>query len=337
MRFKSEKKQNSNTDTKLYITLAYCHERISMSFSHYFLVVVFTFIFLVSINFSIAFEMKTNSGSSFIKLKQAKELISRAISLGAPAYNAGNIAECARVYTETAKEISSLVPESFQTKLLSEVNYKEIDKKTMNFDEKAWALRRLFDSIVDYQLPIVPQKTTTTNDTNNLSFEPFSSQQLPNSPIEVMDNVMGGVSEGGWIETTNTFFGRTSLENNGGFASLRWRFPTVQNWSYAKGIYLKGLKHSNQQQHTFRMILKDTTCAQVRLSNFKTVFANPMSSDEPLLIPFEAFDQMEQMGNALVGAPAFNPSGVTEIGIMAIKPTVVGEFQLEFSEWGLYV
>ena len=33
-------------------------------------------------------QMKTNSGSSFIQLKQAKELISRAISLGAPAYNA---------------------------------------------------------------------------------------------------------------------------------------------------------------------------------------------------------------------------------------------------------
>ena len=111
----------------------------------------------------------------------------------------------------------------------------------------------------------------------------------------------------------------------------------MQNWSYAKGIYFKGLKHSNPEEHTYRIILKDTTFEQIRLSNFKTAFANPLSTNEPLLIPFEEFDQMEQMGNALVGSPAFNPSGVTEIGIMAIKPTVIGEFQLEFSEWGLYM
>ena len=277
-------------------------------------------------------ETSSNNEKSLMNLKRAKELISKAISLGAPAYNAGNKAKCAEVYTETAKEISSMVPATLQKKLLLEVD--DSSSSIIDHDAKAWALRRIFDSIVEYQMPIVPQ--TDYDDTTH-TFEPFSSTQLPNKPLGVMDNVMGGVSEGGWIEKSNTFFGRTSLQNNGGFASLRWRFPTVQNWSYAKGIYIKGLKHSNPEEHTYRIILKDTACEQIRLSNFKTVFANPMSANEPLLIPFEAFDQMEQMGNALVGAPAFNPSGVTEIGIMAIKPTVVGEFQLEFSEWGLYM
>ena len=93
-----------------------------------------------------------------------------------------------------------------------------------------------------------------------------------------------------------------------------------------------------EAQHTFRIILKDDNCERVRLANYKVVFANPdQIQDQPLLIPFTAFDQMEQMGNSLVGSPPFNPMGVTEIGIMAIKPTVVGEFQLEFEEWGLYV
>eukprot|EP00970_Alexandrium_tamarense_P004526 scaffold759_cov290-Alexandrium_tamarense.AAC.62 len=32
---------------------------------------------------------------------------------------------------------------------------------------------------------------------------------------------------------------------------------------------------------------------------------------------------MEQMGTPMVGSPSFNPSAVTEIGIMAIKPSVV--------------
>jgi len=111
----------------------------------------------------------------------------------------------------------------------------------------------------------------------------------------------------------------------------------VQNWSYAKGIYIKGLKHSNAGEHTFRIILKDAACEQVQLANFKAVFANPEQADEPLIMPFSVFNQMEQMGRAVNGLPAVNPLAITEIGIMAIKPTVVGEFQLEFSEWGLYM
>ena len=93
------------------------------------------------------------------------------------------------------------------------------------------------------------------------------------------------------------------------------------------------------------MILKDGTCERIRLTNFKAVFANPSSSTEksdntgsvdPICIPFAEVGDMEQMGNTMVGAPPFNPSAVTEIGIMAIKPTVVGEFEIEILDWGLY-
>jgi hypothetical protein len=45
---------------------------------------------------------------------------------------------------------------------------------------------------------------------------------------------------------------------------------------------------------------------------------------------------MEQMGRAMEGSRALDPRAVTEIGLMAIKPTVVGDFRLEFLEWGLY-
>ncbi|KAL7546029.1 hypothetical protein ACHAWF_009374 [Thalassiosira exigua] len=263
-------------------------------------------------------------------LAEAKARISRAISIGAPAYNAGDIEKCASVYRDTAKEIAPMLPATFQTKLLREA---EEDGTNANHDAKAWALRRIFDSIVEYQLPFAPGDVAS----QDVSFEPFAISQLGGEPAAVMDSVMGGISRGGWIAKTNTFYGETSLANNGGFASLRWRFPNVQNWSYAKGIYLKGLRHSNAEEHTFRMILKDATCERVRLANFKAVFANPRRDERPVLVPFTAFDQMEQMGRALVGSPAFDPNQVTEIGLMAIKPTVVGEFQLEFSEWGLYV
>ena len=104
-------------------------------------------------------------------------------------------------------------------------------------------------------------------------------------------------------------------------ASLRWRLNTIQNWSYtyeyAKGIYLK--------VHTFRIIFKDTTtCEQIRGANFKKVFSNPNQVDEPIMIPFQVFDQM---GRQLHGS-LFNRGTVTELGLMSIKPSVVGELEL---------
>ena len=265
-------------------------------------------------------------------LNRAKQRIAQAISAGAPAYNAGDIKKCATVYEDTAKEIARLLPSALQTQLLQEVGEDESNTDDTNYDAKAWALRRVFDSIIDYQLPLVPQDVSD----ENITFEPFSASQLGGEPIGVMDSVMGGISRGSWTSTSNTFSGETALANNGGFASLRWRFPNVQNWSYAQGIYIQGLKHSKAQEHTFRIILKDATCERARLANFKAVFANPEQADQPLLIPFSVIGQMEQMGSAMEGSPAFNPTQVTEIGLMAIKPTVVGDFQLEFSEWGLY-
>eukprot|EP01082_Thalassiosira_pseudonana_P016273 g14647.t1 g14647 contig90:85521-86216(-) len=127
----------------------------------------------------------STADSSHTQLTQAKHLISKAISIGAPAYNAGNIAECARVYQETAKEIAPLVPSTLQSKLLREVEDGDIHN---NPDAKAWALRRVFDSIIEYQPPLVPQATADTN----TSYEPFSKTQLPEQPLGVMDNVMGG-------------------------------------------------------------------------------------------------------------------------------------------------
>eukprot|EP00984_Skeletonema_dohrnii_P008755 scaffold3267_cov130-Skeletonema_dohrnii-CCMP3373.AAC.7 len=231
--------------------------------------------------------MSTTSPST--NLTQAKQLISKAISIGAPAYNAGDINKCATVYQDTAKQITSLgIPSALQLDLLA-----EIDNETSNDNAKAWALRRIFDSIVDYTLPLTPSPEPPIS---SVTLEPFTQTQLPNEPLGVMDNVMGGNSRGSWISKANTFFGETSLANNGGFASLRWRFSQKQNWSYAKGIYIKGLHHSKPMEHTFRIILKDDNCERVRLANYKVVFANPdQVQDQPPLIPFTEFDQMEQM------------------------------------------
>lgn len=260
-------------------------------------------------------------------MEEAKQSIARAISIGAPAYNRGDIPECARVYRETALSILPLLPPNLQSKLTTTTQESFGDS-----NEAAWAFRNQFDAILDYQPPFVPSMI----DSKSITLEPFTDTMIPSLPRVVNDNVMGGISRGEWLADSNTFKGTTSLANNGGFASLRWRFERIQNWSYAKGIYLK-IQHSDPSVHTFNLILKDGTCERIRLANYKSVFANPNSDkNDPILIPFEAFDTIEQMGQRMSGGPVFNKSQVTELGIMAIKPTVVGEFELQILEWGLY-
>ena len=271
------------------------------------------------IKYSMSLDM---SRSASQEMDRAKSMISTAISIGAPAYNAGDIPECARVYKETALKIAPMLPQNLQTGLEA-----TIQETFQDANEEAWAFRKQFDSITDYEIPFMPAEAKVT-------LEPFTDSMIPSSPYVVNDNVMGGVSQGEWLSASKTFRGRTSLANNGGFSSLRWRFDRIQNWTYAKGIYLKA-KHSDPSTHTFRIILKDTACEQVRLSNYKNVFGNPDQIDDPICIPFDSFDQMEQMGRPLPGQ-VFNRAEVTELGLMAIKPTVVGDFELQIEEWGLY-
>jgi Complex I intermediate-associated protein 30 (CIA30) len=289
-------------------------------------------------------------------LDQARASISNAISMGAPAYNSGKVNECVAIYESTAQQILQMpaissgssgsdLPKELQTSL-----QETLDAVAASNDDSvdasvtaAWALRRAFDAILEYSPCYLPQCA----DCLDVQLEPFvTGTQVPSQPIIVNDSVMGGISNCQWIPEQSTMTGTTSLANNGGFSSLRWRFPVVQNWSYAKGIYLK-VKHYHQdhpsktttkgnRSHTFRLLLKDFTSEQMaRGANYKVVFCNPTNSGDPILIPFADFNLLELRGRTLGNSP-IHTSSITELGIMAIKPSVVGDFELVINEWGLY-
>jgi len=256
-----------------------------------------------------------------------KSVLAGAISRGAPAYNAGRIQECVRIYTETGRVVlqNNLVPSRQLRTRLSTV----LDQAgPIDVDAQAWALRRVFDDILAYEAPLSPSMMPT----GTIRLESFLDQ-LP-APAEIHDNVMGGVSRGAF--RANTFSGTISLENNGGFASVRWRFGQPQDWSAARGMYLK-MTHDERAEQTFKVVAKSLAVARaVYGANYKITVANPEGSAEPILIPFEAFDELEQMGRRVDGAPKLAADQVVEIGLMAIKPTVVGEFRLNILDWGLW-
>ena len=319
----------------------------------------------------------TSTRLEMMRLPAAKALITKAIAIGAPAYNEGNIDECAQVYQATALQVvqSNVLPNflqvNLQQTLLMAAQQSSIDA--------AWAFRGQFDTILEYQEPITPFSPSSSRFKDLSLKQPFTNKiMFLNDPVVVNDNVMGGRSMCQWDETSNTFRGMTSLANNGGFASLRWRFKTTQNWNHAKGIYIRVQSQSKPMEHTFRLLLKDELCEQkVRGANYKVTFAcppqdpiqtttttihptkalkqitNAKNDDDDagdnsriIYIPFTAFGEMEQRGRKVMLSPTptsppgpiyLNIGAVTEIGIMAIKPTVVGDFELTIQDWGLFV
>jgi Zinc finger, C3HC4 type (RING finger) len=77
-----------------------------------------------------------------------KRAIVRAINRGAPMYNAGDISGCANLYQITAQECIREGARSLAQARLEEA-LETCDMIERSDDEKAWALRRAFDAILD--------------------------------------------------------------------------------------------------------------------------------------------------------------------------------------------
>ena len=70
-----------------------------------------------------------------------------AIELGAPQYNEGDIAGCARTYTQAAEAIVQRCDDGATVGALQGVLRKTADMRDAN--EVAWAFRRVFDTLLD--------------------------------------------------------------------------------------------------------------------------------------------------------------------------------------------
>ncbi len=143
-------------------------------------------------------------------------------------------------------------------------------------------------------------------------------------PID--DRVMGGVSRSALVaseDQTATFTGVVSLENNGGFASIR--------------AELRQSDFSNGRRVVLR-VRGDGKRYKLRLANsksFDTVvyessFLSSIRSWEEIELLFSSFKPMWR-GKAVDDAPEFDSAEVFSLGIM-IAEKQAGEFNLGL-EW----
>jgi hypothetical protein len=137
------------------------------------------------------------------------------------------------------------------------------------------------------------------------------------------DRVMGGVSASRWRITpagTLLFSGTVSLENNGGFASIR-SAPGNHDLSAAPGMVLRVRGDGKR----YRLHLKtDPAFDGVQ---YQGAFGTRAGHWIEVVLPFTAFEPRFR-GRLATGAPALDPRRIVTFGLM-IAERQAGDFALE--------
>tara|TARA_R110000751_G_scaffold31078_1_gene79061 strand:- start:41 stop:535 length:495 start_codon:yes stop_codon:yes gene_type:complete len=142
----------------------------------------------------------------------------------------------------------------------------------------------------------------------------------------VDDGVMGGVSKSGFCvsDGVGRFQGEVSLENGGGFASVRREpngfEPTLAD---AQGIALT----VRGDGRTYQLRLKSTSLGNA--SAYRVKFTPSQDAWETLHFSWDAFEAVRR-GTLLSDAPAVTPSEIHQVGFL-IADRTAGPFCLQIN------
>lgn len=154
----------------------------------------------------------------------------------------------------------------------------------------------------------------------------FNSNQSESTWRIINDSVMGGISNSNIVQSNAdyvTFRGNVSLENNGGFASIRSK-PTQYELGQYKGIKLR-IKGDGK---TYKLRLRDNP--NWGGPSYQTSFATQKGVWQEVSFKFEDF-QPTFRGRALTGMPPLNTQNIFQFGIL-ISDKQAGPFSLDI-DW----
>ena len=153
----------------------------------------------------------------------------------------------------------------------------------------------------------------------------FSDTEEVSRWIAINDDVMGDISQGR-IElsaaATALFCGQLSLENNGGFASIRRRSNNY-NLNGCNGVILKVKGDSRTYQ--FRVKTDD----QYDGVAYRSLFATDARQWQIITLPFESFSASFR-GRPVPDAPVLRPEQIRQIGFL-LADKQPGLFRLEIA------
>ncbi len=185
---------------------------------------------LISLTLSLA--LMTNASAAMDAYLQ------RAIDRGVPLFNQGMPAACAAVYATALEGIADSGGWGIEATQIANLRHQlDLAGSIPDPSEQAWAYRRIIDTLLSDE----PLEAPATNDSRTL-FDFSEAPDIENWRI-VVDGVMGGRSTGQLEQRQDVmvFTGETSLENNGGFSSIRAPVPAGSLAGYdALRVRVKG-------------------------------------------------------------------------------------------------
>jgi monofunctional biosynthetic peptidoglycan transglycosylase len=159
---------------------------------------------------------------------------------------------------------------------------------------------------------------------NRVLFD-FSKPDAAKQWQTVNDGVMGGVSDGRFKITDNKtmeFFGTLSLENNGGFASVRSREAKL---GLEKGDSIVIRIRGDGREYTFRLNVPRS----ISRNSYRQSFTTKKDEWIEVTLPMEKF--VATWRGRVFPNEKFDPSNVTGMGIQ-LSDKKAGPFKLEV-EW----
>ncbi len=168
--------------------------------------------------------------------------------------------------------------------------------------------------VLDMNADAIPEKTV------------FDFSTVTNAPVweVVNDGVMGGLSRSS-IGMTNgllVFRGEVSLENNGGFASVR-SAPARHNLAGFDAFVVRARGDDKRYKFTVR------TETGFDTPLYQCAFTTKRGQWEEHRLPFKDFVPTFR-GRVLTNVPPLNPAGVVSVGLL-ISDKQEGPFKLELA------
>ena len=180
----------------------------------------------------------------------------------------------------------------------------------------------MIHKILALPLLILMRSFVMAEDTPQTLFD-FTGTDAAKEWQNVNDGVMGGVSEGKFKITdkkTLEFFGTLSLENNGGFASVRTK---AKKLGLEKGDTVVAKVRGDGREYTLNLYLNKPLIAFSYRATVQT------KKDEwiEVKVPLDKFEATS-FGRVIKDAGAVNPEEVNALGFM-LSDKKAGPFKME--------
>ena len=256
---------------------------------------------------------------------KAMQMLEDAIQRGVPVFNRGDHHECAEIYKAVCRAIvnskSDQIPQSVMTALKSGLERAEHQHDA---GSRAWALRHGIDSAWS-GLREVSRVSNRRADVGERLLFTFENSGAAAQWQTTNDGVMGGRSDGRFRineDKNMEFFGTLSLENNGGFASVRAR---GSNLGLEEGDSIVARVRGDGREYSLNLYTPTRRTAFSYRAKFRT------QKDEWIEVRIPLNDFVATSFGRVVRNQELDPAEVTGLGIL-LGDKKAGPFELEI-DW----